>query len=175
MFTFANYENNVSNKFWDIQNVILDLRIFSVYGHGAWIPKGGKNLSKFVCCSCWNICTLLLQNQSVNFNYWYKTFFGLFVCGLTAHSRILSLPLPANGCKFWPIYSTLMTIKQLKVLLKRAIPTVIRANRLQWSSPRTDTHTCYFFVTSRDASTNEIIVDWLIDSIHVTRHLWVPW
>ena len=26
----------MSNKIWDIQNLILDLRIFSVYGHGAW-------------------------------------------------------------------------------------------------------------------------------------------
>ena len=32
----ANYYHSVSNKIWDIQNLILDLSIFSVYGHGAW-------------------------------------------------------------------------------------------------------------------------------------------
>ena len=33
----TNHLNIVSSKIWDIQNLILDLSIFSVYGHGAWI------------------------------------------------------------------------------------------------------------------------------------------
>ena len=36
----------MSNKIWDIQNLILDLSIFSVYGHGAWymidLPFSGQ-------------------------------------------------------------------------------------------------------------------------------------
>ena len=31
----ANYYHSVSNNIWDIQNLILDLSVFSVYGQGA--------------------------------------------------------------------------------------------------------------------------------------------
>ena len=39
MFISSNYYHSVSNKIWDIQNHILDLSIFSVYGHGARFSK----------------------------------------------------------------------------------------------------------------------------------------
>ena len=74
--------------------------------------------------------------------------FGIFV---PLESFMKMSPLPVKGCKFWPIYSVLMTIEQWGFF---SVPNALWHEASVSSFQRTrDTHTCCWALSSWAATT----------------------